>query len=338
MMSRRTTVFTLNRKMLMGILIIILMIMGSFGAWQWGIADKISPVLAKVDYHKILKQELSWQKDVDILGQMWDMFLGYDPTKPHEQLTAAIQFDKEEIILAAINAVVYEEVAQEYFWDSSQELSSWDKMKEKFGQVHLSDEVQVLIYHTHNAETYKATYGVSKSEGKNAGVVTAADVLQQALERKYGIRTIHNKTLHDYPNWSHSYVNSLKTVNGLLKAYPTTKIVFDVHRDAGYTSKDATTTVIDGKKAAKILLVVGANHNNYKKNLAFAQSLEDKAEELYPNLIKGIHIAQSSRYNQQAHEHSVIVEVGSDLNTQEEADYTMECFADICAAVLAEMD
>ena len=154
----------------------------------------------------------------------------------------------------------------------------------------------------------------------------------------YAIKTVHNKTLHDYPDWSHSYINSLKTAKALLNSYPEAKIIFDVHRDAGYTSKNPTTAVINGKKAAKILLVVGGNHENYQQNLAFAQSLEDEGAKMYPDLIKGIHIAQSARYNQQIHPHDIIVEVGSDLNTQEEANYAMECFADICAAVFKQLD
>lgn len=81
---------------------------------------------------------------------------------------------------------------------------------------------------------------------------------------------------------------------------------------------------------------MAGNHENYQQNLAFAQSLEDEGAKMYPDLIKGIHIAQSARYNQQIHPHDIIVEVGSDLNTQEEANYAMECFADICAAVFKQ--
>ena len=37
----------------------------------------------------------------------------------------------------------------------------------------------------------------------------------------------------------------------------------------------------------------------------------------------------SGRYNQQANGHSVLLEIGSDLNTQEEANYALECFAQV---------
>ena len=336
-MKRKTMVITPKRANLKKCLLGIVLGLFVFFLWQNGLFAKILPVFARLEYSELLSRAVFWQEDSEEERNLWDVFIGYDPTKPDEQLTANIYLDRENLNLTSRSQTVYKEVAEEYYWDSTEALSSWDEMKEKFGQVHLSEEVQVLIYHTHNAETYNPSYGVSKQEGQNGGVVMASDVLTEALERKYGIRTVHNKTLHDYPNWSHSYINSLKTINGLLNSYPTAKVVFDIHRDAGYTSKDPTTAVINGKAACKILLVVGANHDNYQSNLAFAQALEDKAEQLYPGLMKGIHIAQSSRYNQQVHEHSVIVEVGSDLNTQEEANYAMELFADVCASVIKDM-
>ena len=336
-MKRKTMVITPKRDSLKLCLLGAFLAMLLFFGWQSGFFSKISPVLERLQYDELLSKAVFWQEDEEDEQDLWDVFLGYNPTKPDEQLVANIYLDRENIDLTSRSQMVYQEVAEEYYWDSTEALSSWEKKKKKFGQVHLSDEVQVLIYHTHNAETYNPTYGVSKQEGQNGGVVTASDVLTEALERKYGIRTVHNKTLHDYPNWSYSYNNSLKTINSLLNSYPTAKVVFDIHRDAGYTSKDPTTVIINGKAACKILLVVGANHDNYQSNLAFAQALEDEAEKLYPGLMKGIHIAQSSRYNQQVHEHSVIVEVGSDLNTQEEANYAMELFADVCAGVMENM-
>lgn len=337
MVRRKTIVFTPARDILKIVCLTGLMCLVAVLFYRHGYLNKVEPFLAEVDYREIIKQELPWQKEDKLREKIWRSILGYDPTKANEQIADGLYFG-EQSVLREMTTTVYQEVEQEYYWSDTEAMASWDKMKEKFGQVHLSEEVQVILYHTHNAEDYKPSAGVSKSEGQNGGVATAADALLESLEKKHGIRTIHAKTLHDYPDWSHSYNNSLKTAKALLKSYPTVKIIFDVHRDAGYTSKNPTTTVINGKNAAKILLVVGANHDNYQQNLAFAQALEDKAGKLYPTLFKGIHIAQSARYNQQIHPHALIVEVGSDLNTQEEASYAMECFADVCAEVLKEMD
>ncbi|MGM9526431.1 MAG: stage II sporulation protein P, partial [Peptococcaceae bacterium] len=213
----------------------------------------------------------------------------------------------------------------------------WQHRFEKIQELTVSQEVQVILYHTHNAETYLPTAGVSKVNGENGGVVQAADVFQAALQQKYGIRTVHNTTLHDYPNWNRAYQNSLLTAQQLLQANPDAMAVFDIHRDAGFTSKEPTTTTINGKKAARIMLVIGANHETWKENLAFARQLEQTCNQLYPGLLReNIRIKETGRYNQQVHPHAVLLEIGSDLNTQEEADYAMECFAQVVAEVLQE--
>ena len=214
----------------------------------------------------------------------------------------------------------------------------WKHSFEQVGNLTLSEEVQVILYHTHNAETYLPDDGVSKVSGQNGGVVDAAKVFRDALQKKYGIRTAHSTTIHDYPDWSRSYQNSLNTAKQLLKAYPEAQAVFDIHRDAGFTSKKTTTATVHGKKAAKIMMVIGCNHDNWKENLAFARLLEAKCNELYPGLLRDqIRIKETGRYNQQLDGHAVLLEIGSDLNTQAEAEYSMECFAHVVYEVLEDL-
>lgn len=215
----------------------------------------------------------------------------------------------------------------------------WKHSFEQVGDLTLSEDVQVILYHTHNAETYLPDDGVSKVAGQNGGVVDAAKRFQEALQKKYGIRTAHSTTIHDYPDWSRSYQNSLNTAKQLLQAYPEAKAVFDIHRDAGFTSKKTTTAIVHGRSAAKIMMVIGCNHENWKENLAFARLLEEKCNALYPGLLREqIHIKETGRYNQQVDGHAVLLEVGSDLNTQAEAEYAMECFAHVVYEVLKDME
>lgn len=265
----------------------------------------------------------------------WSWIIGFDPTNPYQQIKrgldvlALAEKDKQ---LDKMPTIIEEDI----YSARAALAEDWHFETARLEEIPLTEEVQIILYHTHNAETYTPTDGVSKRAGENAGVSTAADVLGQALERKYGLRTLHSKVLHDYPDWNRSYINSLATIQSLLKSYPDVRAVFDVHRDAGFTSKEPTTVMLGGSPAAKIMIVVGANHDNWKQNLAFAQALEDKSNLLYPGLVRSIRIVQANRYNQQAHNHSLILEVGSDLNTQEEANYAMECFAQVVAEVLAE--
>ena len=56
-------------------------------------------------------------------------------------------------------------------------------------------------------------------------------------------------------------------------------------------------------------------------------------EELFPGLSLGYRV-QSGRYNQHLHPHSLLIEVGNDLNSLEEALYAAELFAQVIAEIL----
>lgn len=263
---------------------------------------------------------------------LWQLVSGTIPVSPYHQLASGVPVLQEKP--ATVMKLVTEEEA---YYASAFVSDSWKHRFEKVQEMTVSEDVQVILYHTHNTETYRPTDGVSKLDGKNGGVVQAAQVFQAALQQKYGLRTLHNTTLHDYPNYNRSYQNSLSTVQQLLKANPQAQALFDIHRDAGFTSKAPTTAVINGRSAARIMLVIGANQEHWKENLAFARQLEAKCNALYPGLLRdNIRVKESGRYNQQVHSHAVLLEIGSDLNTQEEADYAMECFAQVVYEVLQE--
>ena len=68
-----------------------------------------------------------------------------------------------------------------------------------------------------------------------------------------------------------------------LKEYPSIKIVLDIHRDAIYSTKTSAvkpTAMIDGKKAAQIMIITGAEEGsitdfpNWNENLKFALNLQ----------------------------------------------------------------
>ncbi|NLT94536.1 MAG: stage II sporulation protein P [Clostridia bacterium] len=223
---------------------------------------------------------------------------------------------------------------EDFYLDTPPGMDDWQFEIDPDQPVELTKDPVVLVYNTHNAETYQPTDGKAKLEGKNAGVAKVAQVLAEELQEKYGLKTIRSETIHDYPDWSRSYINSMQTVQALLKANKTIRAVFDVHRDAGFKSKETTTVKIAGKNAASLIIVIGTEHNRWRENLAFAEKLEAKANELYPGLIRDIRIAENRRYNQHLHPGSMILEFGCDLNTLEEAQYSARLFAKVVAEVI----
>jgi len=229
-----------------------------------------------------------------------------------------------------------DEGEEDFYLDTPPGLDGWYFEINENEPVELSKDPVILLYNTHNAETYRPTDGKSKLEGKNAGVVKTTRVLKETLENKYGLKTIHSETIHDYPDWSRSYINSLQTAQKLLKANKTIRAVFDIHRDAGFKSKSTTTIKINGENTASIMIVIGTEHKRWRENLAFAEKLETKANELYPNLIRDIRIRNNRRYNQHLHPNAVLLEVGTDLNTLAEAQYSTSLFARVIAEVIKE--
>lgn len=234
-------------------------------------------------------------------------------------------------------APIEEEGGEEDFYLPGQEkeLEEWFKVHDNdFPPIQLNGEPMILIYNTHNAESYKPSDGSSRLEGKNGGVVSISKKLAYCLESKYSIKTIQSDVIHDYPDWTKSYLNSMKTATQLLKEYQSVQVVLDIHRDAGLEKRSDTTVKIGNKTYAKIMIVIGTEHPQWQKNLVFAEKIAAKANEKYPGLIKTIRLHKERRYNQHLHPQALLLEFGSDLNTREDAENSAELFSEVLANVL----
>lgn len=102
--------------------------------------------------------------------------------------------------------------------------------------------------------------------------------------------------------------------------------MLDVHRD-GMTRKDGTKLKlcadIDGHKAAQVMLVCGSNeggltHPNWRENLKLGLRFQEAMVKNCNGLARPLHFVKE-RYNQHATKGSLILEVGTDGNTLEEA-------------------
>lgn len=199
-----------------------------------------------------------------------------------------------------------------------------------------TSEPQILIYHTHATEGYMADeseYYTDRDEprstDKNENVIRIGEIIAEEL-RTAGFAVVHDETLHDYPGYTGSYTRSAETVEEMLLRYPSIKIAIDVHRDSissGKSDKVAPTVNIDGKNAAQVMLVMGSetggveNYPNWRSNLKLAVKLQYIFELKYPQFARAI-LLKSSRYNQHLSKGSILIEVGSDANTLEEAEYS----------------
>ena len=195
-------------------------------------------------------------------------------------------------------------------------------------------DVQILIMHTHTTECflpeardYYTEEDLTRTRNQSENITAVGDIIAEKLNEA-GFKTVHDKTEHDYPAYNGSYNRSGETVKKNLEKYPTIKIVIDLHRDS--IAGDGTDRVkpvveINGKKAAQVMLVMGcgetvANHNNWEKNFTFAVKYQQTLEVLYPGLAIQLALV-SSRYNQHLTTGSILLEVGTESNSLEEAKY-----------------
>lgn len=193
---------------------------------------------------------------------------------------------------------------------------------------------QVAIYHTHNAETYIPFSGRSKVDGQNGGVSLVAEEMIKVLSAG-GIKAGHDLTIHDYPDFPTSYIRSEVTARRLVQKNPGLQVLIDLHRDAGLPRKE--TVKVGGREAARVMLVVGNGtglaNPHWRENYEFAQRIGHLLEERYPGLLKAVRL-KDGRYNQHLFNHAILVEVGSDKNTLEEAELAGRCLAEVLGEII----
>lgn len=203
-------------------------------------------------------------------------------------------------------------------------------------------EPVVLIYHTHSTESYIMTDNgefssdyPSRSDDKSINMVRIGDEITAVLESK-GIGVVHDRTIYD-STYNGAYDKSRKSIERFLEKYPSIVITLDIHRDAIYY--DDYTRVkpveeINGEKAAQMMIIAGSEGGNvssfpdWEKNLAFAVNLQKIANNKYKNLMKPIYFC-NRKYNMDLTHYSLLIEVGTDVNTLSEAAYSGRLLGDV---------
>lgn len=214
-----------------------------------------------------------------------------------------------------------------------------------------TDEPQVLIVHTHACEAYlQQDEGVYYSEytgrstDNNENLTSAGQVLADTLTEN-GVAAVHSYTQHDNPSYNGSYDRSAQTIYEYLEEYPSIKVIIDFHRDSiGYGGEDGKikpTFEVNGKKAAQIMIMSGYDptgaygFEHWEYNLRLALRIQQKAEQLYPGMTRPLYFGDFA-YNMNINSGSLLIEVGTEVNTLDEAKYTAELLGEVIAQALAQ--
>ena len=213
-------------------------------------------------------------------------------------------------------------------------------LKKKADLTADKEKPSVLIFHTHTTETYQiaerdcyAKDFAPRSESEQVNMIRVGKAVAEQIE-KAGYKVIHDTAIYD-TSYSGAYARSRKGAEEILKKYPSIKIVLDIHRDA-IQLKDGTkirpVVEVNGKKAAQIMIISGCqeegngitNLPDWEHNLTFALQLQKKLEDNFGGITRPLYFCARS-YNMNLTHCSLLVEIGSDANTLEQAVYSGKC-------------
>lgn len=193
-------------------------------------------------------------------------------------------------------------------------------------------EPRVLIYHTHTTEAYTQNdayqyeeSGSWRTRDNEKNIVAVGALLAKVLREEYGCNVIHDSTDHEPPKLSTAYSRSEVTMKAYKEKYPSLTMFIDVHRDAG---KDPAYVIIDGKRVARMMFVVGTGEGatgtgfkempDFESNYALALDITNRLAGVNERLMRNIRV-KTGRYNQHISSQCLLVEMGDNANSLEEA-------------------
>lgn len=206
--------------------------------------------------------------------------------------------------------------------------------EEKEEEKSPSLEPLVYIFNTHQTEGYNTPN--MEAFNINNTVFLASHILKEYLS-DLGIGSIvEENSIVDILNtngWKYgrSYQASRILLESAKKNNPSLNFFVDLHRDSA--SIDRTMIEINNIRYAKVMFVVGLEHENYEKNLKLAKYLNDKLKEVNPGLSRGVLEKKgpgvNGIYNQDISPNTILIEVGGQYNSIEEVNETLKIMAKI---------
>ena len=206
---------------------------------------------------------------------------------------------------------------------------------------------RVLIYHTHTYEAYTATenYAYTPTEtwrtaNSERNVVAVGAYLADIL-RSAGVFVTHDVSAYEPPTLSNAYERSLAMLEKRAADGEQYDLYIDLHRDAYSEGNGPNTVEINGESAARLMILVGKGTGqtgqgydkkpDFESNRMLAQALTNRLNLQAEGLCRPVSI-KSGRYNQHVAPCCVLIEVGNNRNTLEEALCAMPCLANaICS-------
>jgi stage II sporulation protein P len=190
---------------------------------------------------------------------------------------------------------------------------------------------EVLIYHTHTTESFSPNGNYNGDFSKN--ITSVGTIVTNELKNKYGISVIHDTTIHN-SSMVKAYQRSSETLNKYLNQYRSFKLIIDMHRDGG-PEKSSTTIKINNENTAKIMFVLSKQSQYFKENQETTNNLMNISDKIFPGLNRDkVVYKEKGYYNQNKSPNTVLIEVGCEKNTLQEAQNSGRYIARIISEYL----
>ena len=194
---------------------------------------------------------------------------------------------------------------------------------------------RVLLYHTHTWEAYEMTEETQytptetwRTKDERFNMIRVGERLAECL-REQGFDVVHDKTAFEPPNLSSAYNRSLVMLQERMASGEVYDYIFDIHRDA-YSGpyNGANAVVRDGERIAYVMMLVGKGTGatgsgfderpDWPANLELAQRITDGMNAQVEGVSREVKI-KTGRFNQHVSTGALLIEVGNNRNTLEEA-------------------
>ncbi len=241
-----------------------------------------------------------------------------------------------------------------YIVDSRTDIMDGEINGEKFINMDFSlnddnDGPKILIFHTHSHESFADS---NMDLGKDEGIVGVGEYLKNIMEEKYGIETMHCTESFDYVDskmmTTGAYERMEPEITKILNENPSIEIIIDLHRDGIPDESKKLLMEVNGKPTAQIMFFNGLSRvydngklrnmteldNPYlEENLAFSFTMKYAGDKMFPGFVRRNYI-NAYRYSLNMLPKSLLVEVGAQNNTKEEALNAMEPLSEILVTVI----
>lgn len=183
----------------------------------------------------------------------------------------------------------------------------------------------ILVYHTHSLEQYADSHQYAPPNG----VVGAGEFLSTLLEKQYGYRVLHLTESFDAEGRDSAYGKALPALVQVLEEHPEIQVVIDLHRDEVDSNAHLIQQVRE-RSVARYMFFNGLSYTRtlgalkefsnpcQKENLAMSFQLQLASDALFPGCTRKIYL-KGYRYNMHLRPRSLLIELGAQNNTEQEA-------------------